>query len=167
MSQNLSPQRHRYFFEEGLITALSFGGVLILLGSVFALTPGAWQKVTAFFNDITTIQYPIGSSSSTVYLPAPAYPEAHVAFFSAVMIFCLGIGILQIIILALRLYVHSSDRRTAEAVGNLVFWFGAAISANIFLLTGTLTGWFQFWAALLLFVGVSLIARGIVYLLRR
>jgi hypothetical protein len=41
------------------------------------------------------------------------------------------------------------------------------VIANVFLLTGTLTGWFQFWSALIVLIGVSLIARFLVYLLSR
>jgi hypothetical protein len=34
-------------------------------------------------------------------------------------------------------------------------------------LTGTLTGWFQFWAWLILLMGISLIARFIVHFINR
>ena len=74
---------------------------------------------------------------------------------------------MQIVILILRLIVRSRIRRISETVGNLVFWIGAAFSVHVFLLVGTLTSWFQFWTLLVLFFGVSLIARGIVYLFRR
>ena len=55
--------------------------------------------------------------------------------------------------------MRSPIRRIAETVGNLVFWLGSAVIANVFLLTGTLNGWFQFWGALIVLIGVSLIAR--------
>jgi hypothetical protein len=159
------PSRNRSL-HEGLITALAIGGFFIILGTVFALTPGISQKTNAFFSDLTTVTYPIGGSS-TVNLPAPANPAEHIGFFTAVVNFLLGVGILQIVILALRLWVKSPIRRTAETVGNLVFWLGAAVMANVFLLTGTLSGWFQFWSALILLIGVSLIARFSVYLAKR
>ncbi len=73
--------------------------------------------------------------------------------------FILGIGILQIVILPLRLIVRSPFKRIAETVGNMVFWLGGAVVANVFLLAGTLTGWFQFWATLIILVGVSMIVR--------
>jgi hypothetical protein len=113
---------------------------------------------------LKTIPYPVGSTGSTVNLPAPANPGMHNALYSAVFIFDLGIGVLQIVILVLRLIVRSPIRRIAETVGNLIFWFGAAILVNIFLLAGTLTSWFQYWAALIALVGVSIIARGLIHL---
>jgi len=152
--------------HEGLITALAIGGFFILLGLVFALTPGISQKTNTFFSDLTTVTYPLGSSS-TMNLPAPANPAAHLGFYTAVMNFLLGVGILQIVILAIRLWMKSPIRRMAETVGNLIFWLGAGVMANIFLLAGTLNGWFQFWSALIMLIGASLIARFFVYLLRR
>ncbi len=151
---------------EGLISALAIGGFFIILGLVVALTPGISQKTNSFFSDFTTVAYPLGSSS-TLNLPAPGHPSEHIAFYTAVVNFILGVGILQIVILAIRLYVKSSIRRMAETVGNLVFWLGAAIMANVFLLTGTLSGWFQFWSTLIVLIGVSLIARFFVYLAKR
>ena len=166
MVQNSTEQRRGLSYSEGLISALGFGGFLIILGVVFALTPGTWQTVTAFFNDLKLTAYQLGTGS-TVNLLAPAHPDTHASFYWAVFGFCLGIGALQIVILILRLIVRSRIRRISETVGNLVFWIGAAFSVDVFLLVGTLTSWFQFWAVLILFFGVSLIARGIVYLFRR
>jgi hypothetical protein len=158
----------RYWFpHEGLITALAIGGFLIILGLVFALTPDIPHQTNAFFSDLTTVTFPFGSAESTVSLLAPAHPAEHQAFYTAVMNFLLGVGILQIVILALRLYVKSRIRRIAETIGNLVFWLGAAVMANVFLLAGTQSGWFQFWSALIIFVGASLIARFFVHLAGR
>jgi tetrahydromethanopterin S-methyltransferase subunit B len=148
-----------------LTTALAVGGVFIILGLVVALTPNILQEANAFARDITNVTYPVGSG--TANLPAPANPSAHIGLFTAVMYFFLGVGILQIIILPLRLWVKSPTRRIAETVGNLVFWLGGAAVANVYLLTGTLTGWFQFWIGLIFLVGLSLIARFIIYFSRR
>jgi uncharacterized membrane protein YfcA len=161
----LSSKSKSTSWHEGLITALAVGGVFIILGVAIASTPDILQKANAFFSDLTTVAYPLGSG--TVNLPAPANPAQNIGFFTAVMNFILGVGILQIVILALRLGVRSPIRRIAETVGNLVFWLGAAVMVNVFLLTGTLSGWFQFWAALIVLIGASLIARFFVYLARR
>ncbi len=150
------------YLHEGLITALAIGGFLIILGSVFALTPGIYQASTSFFSDITVTTYPLGGTS-TLTLPAPAHPAEHMAFYSALINFFLGVGILEIIILALRLVLHSGIRRIGQTVGDLIFWLGAAFVANIFLLAGTFNGWFQFWSALIVLVGLSLIARFLIY----
>jgi hypothetical protein len=167
MNQNRSTDSHQRGHWEGTITALAFGGFLIIVGLVFVLTPNLSHDITAFFNDIITTPLPLGSSTSNIMLPAPASPAAHNALYSAVMRFDIGIGILQVLILALRLQVKSWTRRVAETVGNLVFWFGAAILVNEFLLMGTLKGWFEYWGALIVVVGISLVARAIVHFARR
>ena len=154
-------------YGERLITAIAVGGFLIIVGLIFALTPDLWQKITDFFNNITTASFPYGGPNSTISLPAPTSPEDHSILYTALMQFAIGIGVLQIIILSLRLYYHSRIGRTSETVGNLIFWFGAAFLVNIFLLAGTLAGWFEFWGALIILIGVSIVARAIVYLAKR
>ena len=153
--------------HEGLVTALSIGGFFIILGLVFALTPAISQQTNNFFSDLTTATFPYGSPGSTMSLLAPAHPADHQGFYTAVVNFLIGIGVLQIVILALRLAVHSRINRIAQSVGDLIFWLGAAVVANVFLLAGTQSGWFQFWSALIVIIGVSLIARFFVYLLKR
>ena len=153
--------------HEGLITALAIGGFFIILGSVFAFTPGIVNNTNAFFLDLTTVTFPFGSPGSTVSLLGPAHPADHQSFYTAVMNFLIGMGVLQIVILALRLVVHSRIRRIAQSVGDLIFWLGAALVANVFLLAGTQNGWFQFWSLLIVIVGASLIARFFVYLAKR
>jgi hypothetical protein len=153
--------------HEGLITALAIGGFFIILGSVFAFTPGIVKNSNAFFSDLTTVAYPFGNPGSTVSLLAPAHPAEHQGFYTAVMNFLIGVGILQIVILALRLVMHSRVRRIAQSVGDLIFWLGAAVVANVFLMMGTHTGWFQFWSSLIVIIGLSLIARFFIYLAKR
>ncbi len=153
--------------HEGLITALAIGGFFIILGLVFALTPGSSHQTNLFFSDLSTATYPFGGPGSTISLLAPAHPAEHTAFYTAVIDFLLGVGILQIVILALRLYVKSRINRIAETVGNLIFWLGAALAANVFLLAGTQSGWFQFWSTLIIIIGASLIVRFFVHLAGR
>ncbi len=161
----MSSRNTNRYWHEGLITAVAFGGFLIILGSIFGLTPDMPQKTGAFFSDLVLNTFPFGSG--TLALPAPANPTAHLDFFGAVFNFMVGIGILQVVILALRLWARSRIGRIAETVGNLVFWLGGAVMANVFLLSGTVNGWFQFWATLIILAGASLIAQFIVRLAKR
>jgi hypothetical protein len=158
-----------YWGKEGIITAVAFGGFLILVGMVFAITPDLSAKITDFFNGFTNVVFPFpeGSSTSTMSLLAPANPAAHSVLYNAVMQFDIGFGILQAIILALRLMVHSPRRKVAETVDHLIFWFGAAALVNVFLLTGTTTAWFEYWASLIMLIGVGLVVRGIILLAKR
>jgi hypothetical protein len=150
--------------HEGLITALAVGGFFIILGLVL-LSPGFLDNGRAFIRDFTGQTYPFASGS--IVLPYPAHPSTHIAFFNSCIEFAVGIAILQIIILPLRIAYKSQLRRIAETVNNLVFWVGAVIVAEVFLLSGTVDGWFRFWASLIILAGVGLIARGIVYFLAR
>jgi len=154
-------QRRQKWEHDGLITAIAFGGFLITLGIVFAITPDLPQKINSFFGDITTQRLPFGNLAN-VMLPAPQNPSTHMDLYTAVMQFDIGIALLQVIILALRLGFVSRTHRIAETVGNLVFWAGAAVLTNTLLQTGTLKGWFEYWAALIIVIGVSLVARSLV-----
>jgi len=153
--------------HEGLITAIAIGGFLILIGLVFSLNPNLTDRISDFFSNITSTTYPLDSSTSTIYLPAPIYPEAHSALYSALLQFDLGLGILQIIILALRLFYRSQTDKIAETVGNMIFWFGGAVLVSTILQVGTLQSWFEYWSALIIIVGISLIARAAVYFAKR
>ncbi len=166
MTLNSSVVRNKPL-HEGLITALAFGGFFIILGLTVVLTPNYVEQINSFFGDLTTVTHPVPNSSSTFSLVAPAHPADHLIVFTGVMNFFIGIAILQIVILAARFWAHSRIRRIAETIGNLVFWLGGAFVANVFLLAGTQTGWFQFWSWLIILLGVSLIAQFLVYLASR
>jgi hypothetical protein len=153
--------------HEALITALSIGGFFIILGILFGLTPAISQNTNTFFSDLTTVRFPFGSPGSTVSLFAPANPADHQSFYTTVVNFLVGVGVLQIVILALRLTVHSRIRRIAQSVGDLIFWLGAAVLANVFLIAGTQSGWFQFWSSLIMLIGVSFVAQFFVFLVKK
>jgi hypothetical protein len=151
------PKRERRY-GEGLLSAVAVGAVFILIGIVFVATPNLINDAGEFFSDFTTLQVP----STSIQLPAPAHPASHAQLYGAVAQFTLGISILQILMLALRLVLGSPIRRTAETVGNLVFWFGATYLIITLLNDATtVETWFMFWAAILVVLGVSMIARAL------
>ncbi len=166
-NENRRGQPKQRWEHEGLITAVAIGGTLITLGFVFAITPDLFGKIGSFFGDLTTRALPYGGGLNNLVLPAPAHPAEHSALYSALMQFDIGIAVLQVIILAMRLALQSRAHRVAETVGNLVFWGGAAFVVYEFLLKGTLVSWFQFWAALIVVVGVSLVCRAITHFARK
>ena len=138
----------------------------MIVGLVFALNHNLWKQINAFFSNGTTSTFPAGSNSN-VALPAPANPASNLDLYRSVLQFDVGMCILQVVILALRLQMHSRVGRIAETLGNLVFWSGAALLVNQFLLAGTLAGWFEYWAALIMIIGVSLVARALVYFAKK
>jgi hypothetical protein len=101
-------------------------------------------------------------------LPAPENPAAHAVLYTAVFQFHIGLGILQIILLAIRLTMLSPIGKTAETMGNLVKWFGGAYLVTTYLNnTTTISRWFMFWAGILIILGLSLIVRALVLLAKR
>jgi hypothetical protein len=147
-----------------LLSAAAVGAVFILIGIVFITTPNLINAAREFFSDFTTLQVP----NTSIQLPAPAHPANHAALYGAMAQFALGISILQILMLALRLVLRSPTRRTAETVGNLVFWFGATYLIITLLNDATtVETWFMFWAAILVVWGASMIARALVLFARR
>lgn len=152
-------------FTEGIISAVSAGISLVLLGIIFVINQNLWQGIVDFFKDLHAVQI----AHSTTSLPAPVTPAAHSAVYTAVFQFALGIIILQIIILIMRLTLGSRIRRTAQTVGTLVFWGGAAYMlsylANIkstLAPSQQLIVWFQFWSAIIIIIGLSIVTQAVV-----
>lgn len=151
--------------EESILNAISVGTVFIMLGVIYvlALPNSLWDRVVGFFGSFTTAPFP----GTNINLPVPVNP-AQPVFYAAVFQFCLGIALLQILVLILRLMWHSPVKRTAETMGNLVFWFGASIVVATFLNASTnRSEWFAFWGAFLLVVGFSLLARAAVIFIKK
>lgn len=90
------------------------------------------------------------------------------SLYIAAFQFSLAVGILEIVILALRVGLHSPVSRKAETIENIVFWLGASYLIITYLVNMTLhSEWFVFWAGIILLFGLSLIARAFVLLARR
>jgi hypothetical protein len=93
---------------------------------------------------------------------------AHSVLYGAAFQFCIGLGILQIVFLLLRLMMNSPISKTAETMGNLVYWFGAGCLVTTYLnSTTTLSEWFMFWAGILVILGLSFVARAFVLFAKR
>ncbi|MGA2681752.1 MAG: hypothetical protein ABSF44_08140 [Candidatus Bathyarchaeia archaeon] len=162
MNEKTSGYSGRRLFGERLIVAVSTGLFFILIGIVFVINQNLWPKIKDFGNDFIIARV----ANTTIQLPAPAMPAAYTGVYSAVFQFALGIGVLEILVLAMHLANGSRIRRTAQTVGSVVFWFGAAyMLSNLANMKSTLAQsqqlnmWFQFWAAIIILVGVSIIAR--------
>jgi len=151
--------------SEGIISAISVGFLFILFGSIYvlALPTSLFEKVVAF-TSLSSRQVP----GTSIFLLAPTSPAAHSVFYTAVFQFCVGLAFLQLVVLILRLPWNSTTAKTAETLGSLVFWSGAALLSTTFLNAyTTVNTWFAFWAGILVMMGASLIARSIVLLLRK
>ena len=101
-------------------------------------------------------------------MPAPLNPAAYTVLYTVAFQFCLGIGILEIAILALRIVMHSPLPRKAETIENIVFWLGTSYLVITYLVNMTIMSeWFVFWAGIILIAGLALVARAFVLLAGR
>ncbi|MCW4005919.1 MAG: hypothetical protein NWF04_04895 [Candidatus Bathyarchaeota archaeon] len=157
-------RREQKGFAERVITAVAVGGSLIILGIVIAANPGVFGNLWDFLGDLGIVQV----WGSWLYLPAPESPWMHTSLYSAVWSLSLGVSILQAVLLVARVAFHSRTSKISETVGNLVFWGGQTYLITVFLnLQTTRALWFEFWAAMIIVIGVSFIARGLVYLAKQ
>jgi len=158
---------HRRMVGEGLISAVSAGLFFVLVGIIVVINQNLWSKIVEFVNSFTTARV----ANISVNLPVPSSPAAYTAVYSAAFQFALGIGALQILVLTMRLSIGSPIRRTAQNVGSSVFWFGTAYAlCNLADMKSTLAlsqqrdMWFQFWAVIIILIGLSLMVRAAVLL---
>ena len=152
--------------KENLFTAIYVGALFIILAVVYFsnLPYSLWDQIVDFFSSLTLSPIP----NTGIPLPAPENPTAHVGLYTAAFQFAIGIGILEILILLLRVYFHSPVARKAETVENIVFWLGTSFLIISYLVNITLQSeWFAFWAGILMLFGFSLIVRAFILLAKR
>ena len=152
--------------KEGLFTAIYLGALFILVAIIYFsyLPNNLISDIINFFTNLTLSEVPgIGVS-----LPAPTNPTAHIQLYTAAFQFSIGIGVLEIIILALRVLWHSSVARKAETVENIVFWLGTSYLVITYLVNMTIPSeWFVFWAGIIMIFGLALVARAFILLAKR
>lgn len=161
MDEGLRRYSHRH--HDGLLSAVSIGVFFVLVGMLFISIPNLFDSLTNFVNHWHTVQ--IGTMNINV--PVPENLGDHIDVYMAARDFSLVWGLFLAVLLATRFIFDSPTRRKAENVGNIVFWLGATYLIQTFLVetTQALTidnrKWFEFWAAVIALIGVSLIARAI------
>lgn len=152
--------------KESLFTALYIGALFIILAFVYFihLSDNLWDGLVNFFTTLTLAPVP----NTGISLPAPSTPANFGNLYVAAFQFSLALGILEIIILALRVFLRSSFKRIAETIENIVFWFGASYLIIAYLVNMTISSeWFVFWAGMILIFGIALIARAFVILAKK
>ena len=152
--------------RDGLVTVVFVGLFFIMLAVLYYinLSNNLWGSFYTFLNSFVLSNIP-GTGLS---LPAPANPANYTVLYNVAFEFCLGIGILEMGILALRIAMRSPLPRKAETIENLVFWLGASYLVITYLVDMTIMSeWFVFWAGMILIGGLALVARGFVLLAGR
>jgi hypothetical protein len=143
--------------REGLLSAISAGFFLVLVGFIFIVTPNLYDKIVSFFQDLTLVN--VGSLPNNIMLPQPSTIAQHVTVYTAVEQFGLVWGVFLVATLAIRFLVSSPMRRRAENLSDIVFWFGTAYLIQTWLIGQS--RWFEFWALILMLLGISLIVRAV------
>lgn len=158
MNEDFRP--FRLWRRESVFAAVSFGFFFVLVGAIFAASPGLYNSLNTFVNSSSWTTYKVPNSNVTV--PVLASPSAHVAVYQAVFEFCLVWGLFQIVLLVSRFVVGSLPRRKARTASSVVFWLGASYLVNTYLNASLTTDlWFRFWAAVIVLLGISLIIRAV------
>jgi hypothetical protein len=152
----LSSQRIPHGHRDGILGAITAGAFLVLVGSMFIIHPNLIDKVIDFFNDIKLVNI---LDNNSIMLPAPANVALHVDVYSAVEQFSLAWGVFLVAMLVIRFAVSSPTRRRAENISDVIFWFGTAYLIQTWLIDSA--KWFEFWAMILILLGVSLIVRAV------
>jgi tellurite resistance protein TehA-like permease len=152
--------------KENLITALYVGFIFILLAVLYFINVhvNLWGNFVNFMSAFTLATVP----GTSISLPVPATPSAYTMLYNVGFQFCLGLGVLEIAILALRIWLNSPFPRKAETIENIVFWLGSSYLVVTYLVNITIPSeWFVFWAGIILIAGLSLVARAFVLMAKR
>jgi hypothetical protein len=145
-------------YQEGLFTAISVGFGLFLVGTLFIITPNLFGKIVDFFKDFKLVDVP----HTNMIFPAPEDPSIHSVVYLATAQFSIALTIFQVVILAIRFIIPSSLAKKSESVSSLVYWAGASLLIQSFLVDTArvfLMDWFEFWSLIIVLAGVSLLAR--------
>lgn len=152
--------------KENLISALYIGFILILLAVLYLINvhTDIWDNFNHFLNTFVFATVP----GTSIQLPAPQNPASYIALYKLAFQFALGLGIIEIAVLVLRIWLCSPLPRKAETIENLVFWLGTSYLIVTYLINITIIGeWFVFWAGIILIGGLSLVARSFVLMASR
>jgi hypothetical protein len=141
-----------------MLSAISIGFFLILIGTLFVLNPDLPNKIIDFARP-ESFELKSVATNLNVSLPIPKNPRAHLLIYQTVEQFCLVWAVFLVAMLGVRFIFSSPARNKAEGLGNIVFWFGAAYFVKTLLLDTT--EWFEFWATIIALIGISLIVRGV------
>ena len=139
------------------MSAISVGFFFVLVGIIFIVTPNLVDKIVNFLEDITFVN--VAHLPSNIFLPQPATVNVHTAVYTSVQQFSMVWGVFLSAMLVTRFATGSPMRNKAENLGDIVFWFGTAYLIQTWLIGRS--EWFEFWALILVLLGISLIARAV------
>ena len=152
--------------KESLLTAIYIGSIFIVLAVIYIvhLPSSLWDRIVEFFMSLTLSPVP----TTGIVLPAPSVPSAHGELYLAGFQFAIAIGVIEIVVLILRILLNSPVSRKAETIENIVFWLGSSYLIITYLANMTIAAeWFVFWAGIVLIFGLALLSRAFILLAKR
>jgi hypothetical protein len=152
--------------KENLLSGIYIGSIFIILAVIYiaSLPVSLWDEIVDFFSSLTLAPVP----GTGIALPAPSNPAAHMELYTAAFEFTIAVGIIEIVVLVLRVLMNSPMPRKAETIENIVFWLGTSYLIITYLVNMTIAGeWFVFWAGIILIFGLALLARSFVLIAQR
>lgn len=147
--------RHK---DEQLLSWLSFGVFLIIIGVLFILNPNLIEEVRGFFEDFKLEQV-----SGGFYFPAPQ--NRHPTLYNSIALFCFTFGTYQIFLLILKTALGAASTKKVETFTSVLFWLAAGF-AMLMLKNGAI-GWMTFIAWLIILTAIIIIIRSVAYIIFR
>jgi hypothetical protein len=141
------------------LSLLSVGLFLMLLGTIWIITPNLTSDVIAFVNPKN---WHLKNVTGNIAFPEPN--DSHPILYTATMQFSFVFGVLQIVILVLRFAFRESIDRKAETVSGIAFWF--SISFFLHMLTIESITMFGFVSGIIISAGLALLTSSFVKLFR-
>ena len=156
LSSQGNSNRTRTGIHEGVLSAISAGVFLFLIGILFIIHPDLYDNLVSFFSNFTTAS---AFGNNSILLPIPVNVGLHIGVYRAAMQFSLAWGVYLAAALVARFAVNSPVTRKAQNVSDIIFWFGAAYLVQTWLIDQH--KWFEYWALIITLAGVSLVVRAI------
>lgn len=139
---------------------LSFGFLLLLLGTVWIMNPNALADEAKSF--VKNESWHLEPLTGNLSLPQPTrnFP----AIYTAAEQFSVAFGFFEVAILILRIALHDRLYRKARTVSRIAFWLSAGYFLS--LLANQSIGWFAFLAGVIISIGIAITASSVVRLFR-
>ena len=132
---------------------ISFGAFLIIIAVIYLRTPNLVHEARVFVSDFRLVEL---FQNFWWWVPSTNHP----ALYAAAGQFCYAFGLVQVVILGLKIAKRSSVHRKAETFSGIVFWLGAGYILGL-LSQGVLL-WLPFIAGSIILIGISIVARALV-----
>ena len=138
--------------DKHLLSWLSFGVFLIIVGAIFLITQDLTGQIRAFFEDFKLEQI-----SGKFYFPTPQNP--HPTLYGATAMFCLAFGVYQILLLFLKFALGANLKQRAETFTSVIFWLTASFAVSM--LENETIEWLLLIAVLVVLAAVGIIIRSV------